>query len=297
MKIKSLKWPPKNNNATIECNKASQPKENWNIIKYSRLLGPFGTYDEARAVEISAVDISTNDEEALVGIINNSQQLPKKRIVKKPSRLHSFFDEDDNDDEPILKNSVKKNVVPVIPDPPKSYKPHIINDRKIEASTGAEKRDLTKSSDHKKIGNAQKDNMKQNNDNNNDFCNESFVYDDQPLDYGDYLSDYSLEPIEEISEIETTVKPVHEHTDKNLKPQKHVNMKKNITLQLKNTDTYRLQYNQNLSILPDKPKIRSVVNTNIPIRIATYTAKKEQEETLQFQDDSDSSKQIPTTDI
>lgn len=129
--------------------------------------------------------------------------------------------------------------------------------------------------------------MKQNNDNNNDFCNESSVYDDQPLDYGDYLSDYSLEPIEEISEIETTVKPVHEHTDKNLKPQKHVNMKKNITLQLKNTgkfrkkillyfilynicsdypisslDTHRLQYNQNLSILPDKPKIRSVVNTS-----------------------------------
>ncbi|KAM0732327.1 hypothetical protein ACS0PU_001869 [Formica fusca] len=104
--------------------------------------------------------------------------------------------------------------------------------------------------------------MKQNNDNNNDFCNESFVYDDQPLDYGDYLSDYSLEPIEEISEIETTVKPVHEHTDKNLKPQKHVNMKKNITLQLKNTDTHRLQYNQNLSILPDKPKNRSLVNTS-----------------------------------
>ncbi|KAM0732326.1 hypothetical protein ACS0PU_001868 [Formica fusca] len=127
MKTKSLKWPPKNNNATIECKKASQPKENWNIIKYSRLLGPFGTYDEARVVEILAIDISTNDEESLVGIINNSQQLPKN-IVKKPACLHSFSDEDDNDDEPILKNSVNKNVVPVIPDPPKSYKPHIIND-------------------------------------------------------------------------------------------------------------------------------------------------------------------------
>lgn len=39
MKTKSLKWPPKNNNATIECKKASQPKENWSTITYNRLLG------------------------------------------------------------------------------------------------------------------------------------------------------------------------------------------------------------------------------------------------------------------
>lgn len=45
IKIKKLRWPPKNNNVTIECKKASEPKENWNTIKYNRLLGPFGKFN------------------------------------------------------------------------------------------------------------------------------------------------------------------------------------------------------------------------------------------------------------
>lgn len=91
--------------------------------------------------------------------------------------------------------------------------------------------DLTKSCSYE---NAQKD--KQNNDNNNnDFSNESFENDESlPLDYGDYLADYSFKPIKEIK---TTVKPVHEHIDKNLKFQEHVNMKEN--LQLKNVGKFR----------------------------------------------------------
>lgn len=103
------------------------------------------------------------------------------------------------------------------------------------------------------------------------------------MDYGDYLADYSFKPIKEIK---TTVKPVHEHIDKNLKFQEHVNMKEN--LQLKNVGKFRKKtlninllyyyvtfvqnvqffsldshrsHNQDLSILHNKSKILSVINT------------------------------------
>lgn len=103
LKIHKVQWPPKTSNPTMESKKATNPKDNWAVIKYTRVLGPYSNYETARAVEIAAVDLSTNDdEEPLQNITNQSDQLPQKRLRKKPAHLISSDEEDaDNESETI----------------------------------------------------------------------------------------------------------------------------------------------------------------------------------------------------
>ncbi|XP_025261887.1 uncharacterized protein LOC109610423 isoform X1 [Camponotus floridanus] len=106
---KIFKWPPKSKNPTLESIKATLPKENWSTIHYNRFIGPFATYNEARSIEIEALNISTNDEDAFETITNkatNCKPLPMKRAIKKPYRLCS------SDEEYDKKSYVKNKRLP-----------------------------------------------------------------------------------------------------------------------------------------------------------------------------------------
>lgn len=44
LNIHRVQWPPKTSNATMECKKATNPKDNWATIKYTRVLGPYSKF-------------------------------------------------------------------------------------------------------------------------------------------------------------------------------------------------------------------------------------------------------------
>ncbi|KAH0548488.1 hypothetical protein KQX54_001580 [Cotesia glomerata] len=86
IKNTTVGWPPKNENPTAAAIKQSKPMKDWQAMNYSRLLGPYKTYDIARAVEIAAVDLSTSDEAAM-SQLQNGQTLGTKRERKRPGRF------------------------------------------------------------------------------------------------------------------------------------------------------------------------------------------------------------------
>lgn len=43
LKTQVFRWPPKSKNPTVESKKGTEPQKSWKTIKYTKLLGPFGT--------------------------------------------------------------------------------------------------------------------------------------------------------------------------------------------------------------------------------------------------------------
>lgn len=41
----TVRWPPKNENATTAAIKQFKPKKDWQAMNYSRLLGPYSMYN------------------------------------------------------------------------------------------------------------------------------------------------------------------------------------------------------------------------------------------------------------
>ncbi|XP_044734040.1 uncharacterized protein LOC123296576 [Chrysoperla carnea] len=88
---KVVKWPPKNDNVTAACKKNIKPNNNWLTKKYTRLFGPYKTYDTAREIEIATVNISTSDEASFIKESQTNEELPK-RSRKLPVRYHQSSD-------------------------------------------------------------------------------------------------------------------------------------------------------------------------------------------------------------
>lgn len=85
LKSQVFKWPPKNKNATNESKKGTKPQEKWITVRYSKLLGPFDTFEEVREVENNTLDISTNDEKTLAEVTKKKNtEVSQKRAIQKP---------------------------------------------------------------------------------------------------------------------------------------------------------------------------------------------------------------------
>ncbi|GBP11413.1 hypothetical protein EVAR_92921_1 [Eumeta japonica] len=155
---KTSLWPHKKINATLACKKQYTPKTDWETFKHNKLLGPYGNYDTARAVEIAAVEMSTCDESSVKNIVDNEK--PNKRRRKKPARYDdgkslSNCDSDDQDNG---------------------------SDKKAEGKESDDPKKLTLPSFNYKTGY----------ETNNDHQTEQYqddLLDTQVLDYGDYFDD------------------------------------------------------------------------------------------------------------
>ncbi|XP_074114050.1 uncharacterized protein LOC141537109 [Cotesia typhae] len=115
-KCQTLKWPPKSENPTTAAIKQNNPKKSWATIQYSRLLGPFQTYDIARSVEIAAVDLSTSDETAF-SKLQDGKLLDRKRNRKPPVRYRKenssdipSSDDDGSEFQPDVTDTISRDV-------------------------------------------------------------------------------------------------------------------------------------------------------------------------------------------
>ncbi|XP_044585076.1 uncharacterized protein LOC123265417 isoform X2 [Cotesia glomerata] len=106
---KGVFWPHKKINATAACKKCYVPKRDWEHFTYNKLLGPYDTYETARAVEMAAIDMSclhvidmsTCDEKSVQDVINEKlstrQRKKPSRFLKSPNS-YSHSDNDENND-------------------------------------------------------------------------------------------------------------------------------------------------------------------------------------------------------
>ncbi|XP_077270973.1 uncharacterized protein LOC143902144 isoform X2 [Temnothorax americanus] len=166
---KAFKWPPKEKNASVESKKNSLPNNDWDIIHYKKLLGPFDTYKKAREFEIEITNISTNDEETLSTLkekMYNKASLQKRQINKPPRYCTTSSSEEEKENE-NLDNTAKKRINKLstyhendtstkiklkeicIPQVPINYKPTI---RKVEAISSAQHKISKKSAVDCKFG-------------------------------------------------------------------------------------------------------------------------------------------------
>ncbi|KAM0735233.1 hypothetical protein ACS0PU_011346 [Formica fusca] len=100
LKSQVFKWPPKNKNATNESKKGTKPQEKWITVRYSKLLGPFDTFEEAREMENNTLDISTNDEKTLAEVTKKKNtEVPQKRAIQKPYRFLSSSSNSSSEEE------------------------------------------------------------------------------------------------------------------------------------------------------------------------------------------------------
>ncbi|XP_029659487.1 uncharacterized protein LOC115233301 [Formica exsecta] len=100
LKSQVFKWPPKNKNATNESKKGTKPQEKWITVRYSKLLGPFDTFEEAREMENNTLDISTNDEKTLAEVTKKKNtEVSQKRAIQKPYRFPSSSSNSSSEEE------------------------------------------------------------------------------------------------------------------------------------------------------------------------------------------------------
>ncbi|EFN63679.1 hypothetical protein EAG_07697 [Camponotus floridanus] len=190
----------------MESKKATNPKDNWAVIKYTRVLGPYSNYETARAVEIAAVDLSTNDdEEPLQNITNQSDQLPQKRLRKKPAHLISSDEEDADNESETITTKIKKNV----PKPTFAYN---VDHKEQKNLVESKAKGPTNASKCQKVKNIEDENIYLEPDNNNNHKDDELLEDTELLDYGNYFAD----PVQSEKAIDLKkVKPVNK-CDKNL---------------------------------------------------------------------------------
>ncbi|XP_025270689.1 uncharacterized protein LOC105255522 isoform X1 [Camponotus floridanus] len=235
LKIHKVQWPPKTSNPTMESKKATNPKDNWAVIKYTRVLGPYSNYETARAVEIAAVDLSTNDdEEPLQNITNQSDQLPQKRLRKKPAHLISSDEEDADNESETITTKIKKNV----PKPTFAYN---VDHKEQKNLVESKAKGPTNASKCQKVKNIEDENIYLEPDNNNNHKDDELLEDTELLDYGNYFAD----PVQSEKAIDLKkVKPVNK-CDKNL-----------------NSDSVYFQPRKDVKIIHS-------IKTNIPIRVVS----------------------------
>ncbi|KAK0072652.1 hypothetical protein PV325_011041, partial [Microctonus aethiopoides] len=86
-KSKTFRWP-RTKNPVIQIMKAEIPKDNWFTYVYTRIFGPYETYDEARQFELDTLNLSTNDDDGFAAIKekrNPEITQNSKRHREKPS--------------------------------------------------------------------------------------------------------------------------------------------------------------------------------------------------------------------
>jgi len=71
-----------------------KPGNDWKIIAYRLILGPYETYEKARETEKSCVDISTSDDVQLAALNNPRRTLPVKRLIISKK----FYDDSEDND-------------------------------------------------------------------------------------------------------------------------------------------------------------------------------------------------------
>ncbi|KAL6420508.1 hypothetical protein ACFW04_013843 [Cataglyphis niger] len=77
---------PKEINATGATIKNINPSDNWNMLVYRCIIGPYKTYEIARKIEKEAADISTSEEGRFENLNSSIQDL-KKRLIKNHGHL------------------------------------------------------------------------------------------------------------------------------------------------------------------------------------------------------------------
>ncbi|XP_029176756.1 uncharacterized protein LOC114944866 [Nylanderia fulva] len=275
MESKTFKWPPKPKNPTHLCIKAILPKEDWDTIHYTRFIGPFATYNEARDIEIQAVDISTNDEDALqalatVKVTNNNKPLSVKRAINKPRRLYSSDEENQKSyvkNEKLLK-SIKSNSFP-----------HQDEDEDKESDEDSEKglnsHNVQKNFQKPPIQYIPKNKKKEiisevaagvsNSFNNSEENNNLItVPESLPLEYGDLFSQDSFLILKEFENepINNNVKEYNNETQDMFEVKDDVNNTNQTSTRQNEFDSSQLD-NKKIYQLKEKPIIRSIVETNI----------------------------------
>lgn len=94
LKDKTFICPASKCNMTKAIKKKVNPTSDWKVYNYHKILGPYDTYDKAREVEKSCIDISTSDENKLAAL-NEVQQLPSKRLITP----RTFYDDSSDDSD------------------------------------------------------------------------------------------------------------------------------------------------------------------------------------------------------
>ncbi|XP_046481737.1 uncharacterized protein [Neodiprion pinetum] len=106
---KLIKRPPQNENATTACKRRIDPKSNWLQIKYTRLLGPYKTFDTARQVEMAAVHLATSDETTVLNI-DDKENNPSKRTRQLLLRYQKSEESSDDNEEEKDNNQKNKSL-------------------------------------------------------------------------------------------------------------------------------------------------------------------------------------------
>ncbi|XP_032669419.1 uncharacterized protein LOC116843252 [Odontomachus brunneus] len=106
---KTFAFPTTGTNATSAIKKKIRSEDDWNIYENRKILGPYDSYERARSIEKTCINISSSDEMQLKALSEQSTPiLPVKRLVTKKR----FYDKSDESETNNQLQSI--NYVPIL---------------------------------------------------------------------------------------------------------------------------------------------------------------------------------------
>lgn len=103
---KTFTYPSTGINATNAIKRKICSEDDWSIYEYRKILGPYDSYEIARTVEKSCINISSSDEIQFTALSEQSTPiLPSKRLITK-KRFYDEIDESEANNRTIFILSV-----------------------------------------------------------------------------------------------------------------------------------------------------------------------------------------------
>ncbi|XP_018305721.1 uncharacterized protein [Mycetomoellerius zeteki] len=105
----TFRMPKKCKQLTVACIKQMLPCVDWNTLAFHKKFGPYETYQQARSIEKAISEMSASDDNIVIPK-GNSENSPKKRLIKKPK----LYDDISSSDEPKRDNiTMPSNYIPI----------------------------------------------------------------------------------------------------------------------------------------------------------------------------------------
>lgn len=105
----TFRMPKKCKQLTVACIKQMLPCVDWNTLAFHKKFGPYETYQQARSIEKAISEMSASDDNIVIPK-GNSENSPKKRLIKKPK----LYDDTSSSDEPKRDNiTMPSNYIPI----------------------------------------------------------------------------------------------------------------------------------------------------------------------------------------